>query len=153
MFANTQVAHISLTALLSQTCSCTTTLLGRYGGSWGWSLEEVLVTATVLHLVIQPHWCCDHFLSVGGSLYLFSCLVVLNWNVFQAAMMCPCLVETVPSGCVSTSHSRLFVFVFIFVCVCVGLSLTGSHLMCGDFLYSGHTVMCTLSYLFIKECE
>lgn len=32
-----------------------------------------------------------------------------------------------------------------------GLSLTGSHLMCGDFLYSGHTVMCTLSYLFIKE--
>uniref|UniRef100_G3N586 Sphingomyelin synthase-like domain-containing protein n=1 Tax=Gasterosteus aculeatus aculeatus TaxID=481459 RepID=G3N586_GASAC len=34
-----------------------------------------------------------------------------------------------------------------------GLSLTGSHLMCGDFLYSGHTVMLTLSYLFIKECD
>lgn len=34
-----------------------------------------------------------------------------------------------------------------------GLSLTGSHLMCGDFLYSGHTVMLTLSYLFIKECQ
>lgn len=32
-----------------------------------------------------------------------------------------------------------------------GLSLTGSQLMCGDFLYSGHTVMCTLSYLFIQE--
>ncbi|XP_077400900.1 phosphatidylcholine:ceramide cholinephosphotransferase 2-like [Vanacampus margaritifer] len=32
-----------------------------------------------------------------------------------------------------------------------GLSLTGSHLMCGDFMYSGHTVMLTLSYLFIKE--
>ncbi|XP_017294940.1 phosphatidylcholine:ceramide cholinephosphotransferase 2 [Kryptolebias marmoratus] len=32
-----------------------------------------------------------------------------------------------------------------------GLSITGSHLMCGDFLYSGHTVMLTLSYLFIKE--
>ncbi|XP_062387270.1 phosphatidylcholine:ceramide cholinephosphotransferase 2 [Sardina pilchardus] len=32
-----------------------------------------------------------------------------------------------------------------------GLSLTGSHLLCGDFLYSGHTVMLTLSYLFIKE--
>ncbi|MEQ2187964.1 hypothetical protein GOODEAATRI_010138 [Goodea atripinnis] len=34
-----------------------------------------------------------------------------------------------------------------------GLSLTSSNLMCGDFLYSGHTVMLTLSYLFIKECE
>ncbi|KAG7215158.1 hypothetical protein INR49_006904 [Caranx melampygus] len=32
-----------------------------------------------------------------------------------------------------------------------GLSMTGSHLMCGDFLYSGHTVMLTLSYLFINE--
>ncbi|MED6289680.1 Phosphatidylcholine:ceramide cholinephosphotransferase 2 [Characodon lateralis] len=32
-----------------------------------------------------------------------------------------------------------------------GLSLTSSHLMCGDFLYSGHTVMLTLSYLFIQE--
>ncbi|KAM6949256.1 phosphatidylcholine:ceramide cholinephosphotransferase 2-like [Aplochiton taeniatus] len=33
-----------------------------------------------------------------------------------------------------------------------GLSITtGPHLMCGDFLYSGHTVMLTLSYLFIKE--
>ncbi|XP_037116670.1 phosphatidylcholine:ceramide cholinephosphotransferase 2-like [Syngnathus acus] len=32
-----------------------------------------------------------------------------------------------------------------------GLSLTGSHMMCGDFLYSGHTVVLTLSYLFIKE--
>ncbi|KAF3837571.1 hypothetical protein F7725_005035, partial [Dissostichus mawsoni] len=33
----------------------------------------------------------------------------------------------------------------------LSLSLTGSQLMCGDFLYSGHTVMCTLSYLFIQE--
>ncbi|XP_066576761.1 phosphatidylcholine:ceramide cholinephosphotransferase 2 [Amia ocellicauda] len=32
-----------------------------------------------------------------------------------------------------------------------GLSITGSHMMCGDFLYSGHTVMLTLTYLFIKE--
>ena len=34
-----------------------------------------------------------------------------------------------------------------------GLSLTNSHLLCGDFLYSGHTVMLTLTYLFIKECK
>lgn len=33
-----------------------------------------------------------------------------------------------------------------------GLSITNSHLLCGDFLYSGHTVMLTLTYLFIKEC-
>ncbi|XP_053548196.1 phosphatidylcholine:ceramide cholinephosphotransferase 1 [Bombina bombina] len=32
-----------------------------------------------------------------------------------------------------------------------GLSITGSHTMCGDYLYSGHTVMLTLTYMFIKE--
>ncbi|XP_051518414.1 phosphatidylcholine:ceramide cholinephosphotransferase 2 [Myxocyprinus asiaticus] len=32
-----------------------------------------------------------------------------------------------------------------------GLSITGSHMMCGDFLYSGHTVMLTLTFLFIQE--
>lgn len=32
-----------------------------------------------------------------------------------------------------------------------GLSITGAHTMCGDYLYSGHTVMLTLTYLFIKE--
>uniref|UniRef100_A0A8C2J771 Sphingomyelin synthase 2a n=1 Tax=Cyprinus carpio TaxID=7962 RepID=A0A8C2J771_CYPCA len=32
-----------------------------------------------------------------------------------------------------------------------GLSITGSHLLCGDFLYSGHTVILTLTYLFLKE--
>ncbi|PIO31749.1 hypothetical protein AB205_0095070 [Aquarana catesbeiana] len=32
-----------------------------------------------------------------------------------------------------------------------GLTITGSHILCGDFLYSGHTVMLTLTYLFIKE--
>ncbi|KAG7252194.1 hypothetical protein CRUP_021218 [Coryphaenoides rupestris] len=45
------------------------------------------------------------------------------------------------------------VLIVVVVVISPGLSLTGSHLMCGDFLYSGHTVMLTLAYLFIAECE
>lgn len=55
---------------------------------------------------------------------------------------------------ISMELSETHSCVCLFVCLlCSGLSLTGTHLMCGDFLYSGHTVMLTLSYLFIKECE
>lgn len=34
-----------------------------------------------------------------------------------------------------------------------GLSVNGKHVYCGDFIYSGHTVILVLSYLFISECK
>lgn len=34
-----------------------------------------------------------------------------------------------------------------------GLSINGKHTYCGDFIYSGHTVMLVLGYLIISECK
>lgn len=34
-----------------------------------------------------------------------------------------------------------------------GLSVNGQHTYCGDFIYSGHTVILVFSYLIISECE
>jgi shingomyelin synthase len=34
-----------------------------------------------------------------------------------------------------------------------GLSINGKHTYCGDYIYSGHTVMLVLAYLVISECE
>lgn len=34
-----------------------------------------------------------------------------------------------------------------------GLSINGKHTYCGDFIYSGHTVMLVLGYLVISECK
>lgn len=34
-----------------------------------------------------------------------------------------------------------------------GLSINGDQIYCGDFIYSGHTVILVLSYLVISECE
>lgn len=34
-----------------------------------------------------------------------------------------------------------------------GLSINGKHTYCGDYIYSGHTVMLVLGYLTIVECE
>lgn len=33
-----------------------------------------------------------------------------------------------------------------------GLSINGKHTYCGDYIYSGHTVMLVLGYLTIAEC-
>ncbi|UYV64872.1 SGMS1, partial [Cordylochernes scorpioides] len=33
----------------------------------------------------------------------------------------------------------------------MGLSINGQHVYCGDFIYSGHTVILTMSYLTFKE--
>jgi len=34
-----------------------------------------------------------------------------------------------------------------------GLSINGKHTYCGDYIYSGHTVILVMSYLIISECE
>ena len=34
-----------------------------------------------------------------------------------------------------------------------GLSINGKHTYCGDYMYSGHTVMLVLGYLIISECK
>lgn len=39
------------------------------------------------------------------------------------------------------------------VLVGLGLKLNGRHSLCGDYIYSGHTVVLLVSYLFISECK
>ena len=35
----------------------------------------------------------------------------------------------------------------------MGLSMNGQHVYCGDFIYSGHTMIFVLSYLVTFECK
>ena len=35
----------------------------------------------------------------------------------------------------------------------MGLSVNGKHVYCGDYIYSGHTMMIITGHLVIRECE
>lgn len=34
-----------------------------------------------------------------------------------------------------------------------GLAINGKHTYCGDFIYSGHTLILVMAYLVISECK
>ena len=34
-----------------------------------------------------------------------------------------------------------------------GLSINGKHVYCGDYIFSGHTVIFVMAYLCIKQCQ
>ena len=34
-----------------------------------------------------------------------------------------------------------------------GLSINGKHVYCGDYIFSGHTVIFVMAYLCIKQCK
>ena len=34
-----------------------------------------------------------------------------------------------------------------------GMSINGKHTFCGDYIYSGHTMIFTMGYLIVKECK
>lgn len=35
----------------------------------------------------------------------------------------------------------------------IGLKINGKHTLCGDYIYSGHTIVLVVCYLFINECK
>ncbi|XP_023322318.1 phosphatidylcholine:ceramide cholinephosphotransferase 2 [Eurytemora carolleeae] len=35
----------------------------------------------------------------------------------------------------------------------MGLSINGKHIYCGDYIFSGHTMVLTMGYLVIRECK
>ncbi|XP_062334234.1 phosphatidylcholine:ceramide cholinephosphotransferase 2 [Osmerus eperlanus] len=84
------------------------------------------------------------FLFLIGTLYLYRCVTMYITTLPVPGMHMTCAPKL--HGDSQAKMQRVLQLISG-----GGLSITGSHLMCGDFLYSGHTVMLTLTYLFIKE--
>ncbi|KAF5904250.1 phosphatidylcholine:ceramide cholinephosphotransferase 1-like, partial [Clarias magur] len=117
---------------------------------WAFSMCEingmVLVSLWIVQWIHLKHRSIvgRRFFFIVGTLYLYRCVTMYVTTLPVPGMHFKCAPKL--SGAWWSMGWRI-----LKIMTGGGLSITGSHAMCGDFLYSGHTVMLTLTYLFIKE--
>ncbi|KAM9445720.1 phosphatidylcholine:ceramide cholinephosphotransferase 2 [Clarias gariepinus] len=117
---------------------------------WAFTVTEVIGIA--LTLIWTAQWFCLEHKSIIGRRFFFLIGILYLYRIITM------YVTTLP---VPSTHMncapKLYddavgkVHRILQLLSGGGLSITGSHMMCGDFLYSGHTVMLTLTSLFITE--
>ncbi|NP_001011385.2 phosphatidylcholine:ceramide cholinephosphotransferase 2 [Xenopus tropicalis] len=118
--------------------------------SWAFSVSEI--TGMILVALWTVQWVFLRYKSIVGrrfffiigTLYLYRCI-----TMYVTTLPVP----GVHFQCAPKLHGDSYAQLqrILRLISGGGLSITGSHILCGDFLYSGHTVILTLTYLFIKE--
>uniref|UniRef100_A0A8C6WTT5 Phosphatidylcholine:ceramide cholinephosphotransferase 1 n=1 Tax=Neogobius melanostomus TaxID=47308 RepID=A0A8C6WTT5_9GOBI len=118
---------------------------------WAFSICEIIGMLLVLLWFLQ--WLLlkhrsiigRRFFFIVGTLYLYRCITMYITTLPVPGMHFKCSPK-VTAGDWESQMRRVMKMI-----AGGGLSITGSHTMCGDYLYSGHTVMLTITYLFINE--
>lgn len=117
---------------------------------WAFSICEIngllLVALWLIQWILLKHRSIigRRFFFIVGTLYLYRCITMYITTLPVPGMHFKCSPKLL--GNWEAQMRRIMKMI-----AGGGLSITGSHTMCGDYLYSGHTVMLTLTYLFIKE--
>uniref|UniRef100_A0A1A8BA71 Phosphatidylcholine:ceramide cholinephosphotransferase 1 n=1 Tax=Nothobranchius kadleci TaxID=1051664 RepID=A0A1A8BA71_NOTKA len=117
---------------------------------WAFSICEVngllLVGLWLIQWTLLKHRSIigRRFFFIVGTLYLYRCITMYITTLPVPGMHFKCSPKLL--GDWEAQMRRIMKMI-----AGGGLSITGSHSMCGDYLYSGHTVMLTLTFLFIKE--
>uniref|UniRef100_A0A1A8HMW5 Phosphatidylcholine:ceramide cholinephosphotransferase 1 n=1 Tax=Nothobranchius korthausae TaxID=1143690 RepID=A0A1A8HMW5_9TELE len=117
---------------------------------WAFSICEVngllLVGLWLIQWTLLKHRSIigRRFFFIVGTLYLYRCITMYITTLPVPGMHFKCSPKLF--GDWEAQMRRIMKMI-----AGGGLSITGSHSMCGDYLYSGHTVMLTLTFLFIKE--
>ncbi|XP_063817795.1 phosphatidylcholine:ceramide cholinephosphotransferase 1 [Pseudophryne corroboree] len=118
--------------------------------AWAFSICEIngmiLVGLWLLQWLFQKHKSivARRYFCIVGTLYLYRCITMYVTTLPVPGMHFNCSPKLL--GNWEAQLRRILKMI-----AGGGLSITGAHTMCGDYLYSGHTVMLTLTYMFIKE--
>ncbi|XP_052426502.1 phosphatidylcholine:ceramide cholinephosphotransferase 1 [Carassius gibelio] len=117
---------------------------------WAFTICEIngmiLMVLWIIQLSLLKHKSIvgRRFFFIVGTLYLYRCITMYITTLPVPGMHFKCSPKLY--GDWESQMRRVMKMI-----AGGGLTITGSHNMCGDYLYSGHTVMLTLTYLFTKE--
>lgn len=118
---------------------------------WGLAVSEylIMVSTTVAMLVVVFH---KHRFIVSRRLFLIIGLLYLYRSVTMFVTVLPVSSTTYYCSPKSNNTTPLLVIRRMFYLISgFGLSINGKHTYCGDYIYSGHTMVLVLSYLIVAE--
>uniref|UniRef100_A0A8C4N9R8 Sphingomyelin synthase 1a n=1 Tax=Eptatretus burgeri TaxID=7764 RepID=A0A8C4N9R8_EPTBU len=118
--------------------------------SWAFSVCEtnglVLASLCLLHCLLlrQRQVILRRFMFLAGTLYLYRCITMAATILPVPGLHFQCAPKL--GNDVAGRVRRAFRLL-----AGGGMTLTGAHNLCGDYLYSGHTMVLTLCYLFCSQ--
>ncbi|CAB3235610.1 unnamed protein product [Arctia plantaginis] len=118
---------------------------------WGLAVSEymIMISTTVAMIVVVFH---KHRFIVARRLFIIIGLLYLYRSVTMFVTVLPVSSKTYYCSPKSNTTSPLLVLKRTFYLISgFGLSINGKHTYCGDFIYSGHTMVLVLSYLIVAE--
>ncbi|XP_063217281.1 phosphatidylcholine:ceramide cholinephosphotransferase 2-like isoform X2 [Bacillus rossius redtenbacheri] len=118
---------------------------------WALNVSEILivVSTNVTVLVILFH---KHRFIVMRRVFMILSLLYLMRSITMYVTVLPHSSRTYYCSPKLNETSTLIILKRVWQLLSgFGLSMNGQHTFCGDFIYSGHTVILTMSYLTIAE--
>ncbi|KAF5300990.1 hypothetical protein FQR65_LT19285 [Abscondita terminalis] len=118
---------------------------------WGLSVSEyiimICVNSTLLFIILHRHRFIifRRLFLILSLLYLYRAITMYVTVLPMASETYYCSPKTNQTDFLTVSMRILQLFSGL------GLSINGKHTYCGDYIYSGHTVILVISYLFISE--
>lgn len=120
---------------------------------WALSVSEILimVATNAAVLVVFFH---KHRFIVMRRIFLILALLYMMRSITMFVTVLPVASRTYYCSPKSNSTSGAIVAKRVWQLISgFGLSINGKHTYCGDYIYSGHTVILVMSYLIISECK
>lgn len=117
-------------------------------------LYSLSCTTSLCCVLANPYMCSDCRFIVFRRVFLILSLLYLMRAITMYITVLPVASKTYYCSPKANQTSAYLVTTRVLQLISgFGLSVNGKHTYCGDYIYSGHTVVLVLSYLLISECK